>query len=128
MGQRTNWTEGEYLEYLRRKDAVVQEIVKSSKPSKAKGKPNATEAEFLLQLKADYPQLDFLFEEVKLRIDDGCWYTPDYFCPEMATFYEVKGPHIWDDSKVKFKAARRIHAWARFQMHQKKDGTWKRLH
>jgi hypothetical protein len=29
---------------------------------------------------------------------------------------------------VKFKSACTIHPWAVFQMHQKKNGSWRRIH
>jgi hypothetical protein len=86
------------------------------------------ESEFELHLKADWPQLTILYETVKLKIDDTCWYLPDFFIPELLTFFEVKGPQIWEDSKIKFKAARVLHGWACFQMHQKKNGVWTRLY
>ena len=68
-----------------------------------------------------------LYEPLKLRIDDTCWYTPDFWIPEMITFFEVKGGHAWEDSIVKFKAARAIHTWAKFEMHQKKLGVWRQI-
>jgi hypothetical protein len=91
---------------------------------------NQTEREYSLILQAAYPDQIIRFEEIKLRISDGCWYTPDFFlfvdgCP---TFFEVKGAHVWDDSRVKFKAARELHKWANLELHQKKAGIWSQIY
>lgn len=43
------------------------------------------------------------------------------------TFIEIKGAHIWDDAKVKFKAAKDKYLWAKFQMWQLKRGEWKQI-
>lgn len=72
------------------------------------------------------------FESVTLRLADGCRYTPD-FTVHTGTlvrpirFIEVKGNHIWDDSKVKFKVAKERFWWAEFAMLQKKKGEWKQI-
>jgi hypothetical protein len=90
---------------------------------------NRTEHEYSLILKAAYPDQIIRFEEIKLRISDGCWYTPDFFLfvNGQPTFFEVKGAHVWDDSRVKFKAARELHKWANFEMHQKTKSGWKQI-
>ena len=70
------------------------------------------------------------YERIKLRLGDGCWYTPDFVTIGMdlqLTFHEVKGGHIWDDAKVKFKVAREQYPEFDFELHQKKQGSWTRL-
>lgn len=64
---------------------------------------------------------------MRLRIDATCWYLPDFWCPEMLTFFEVKGPHIYEDSVIKFKAVRAIHTWAHFEMWQRWLGSWRQI-
>jgi hypothetical protein len=93
---------------------------------------NQTEREFSLILEARKRrgEIDgWAFESVKLRLADGCWYTPDFFVwGECGNgFYEVKGRHIWDDAKVKFKVAREEHKWATFEMWRKIDGRWTQI-
>jgi hypothetical protein len=98
--------------------------------------PNKTESEFgriLEHRKLTSGDPEFIsvrFEAAKLRIAENCYYTPDWMCEDhkgRITFFEVKGGHIWDDSKVKFKAAAELHTWANFEMHQKKGGAWTRI-
>ena len=74
-----------------------------------------------------HPSLTLVYEPVKLRIDDSCWYLPDFYCPELFTFYEIKGPHIYEDSVIKFKAARALHKWCKFQMWQRWLGSWRQI-
>jgi len=107
---------------------------------------NKTEREFSLMLERDKRcgVIDgWMFQGIKLRLADGCWYTPDFMAwkvievPDLAhiyravdglkqyrkfvipTIYEVKGAHIWDDAKVKFKVAKEHCTWASFEMWQK---------
>jgi hypothetical protein len=107
---------------------------------KAKALPremNKTEAEFgrILEARIAKGELrgPLMFEKIKLRLGKKCWYTPDWSCFTLfegvwlPIFFEVKGGHIWDDSKVKFKTAVEQHPWAFFDMWQKKAGQWKRI-
>ncbi|HEX7531459.1 MAG TPA: hypothetical protein VF333_09965, partial [Pyrinomonadaceae bacterium] len=107
---------------------VAQKKIRGSR------QPNKTEAEFGRILKARKRAGEFdsvTFEAVKLRIAGNCYYTPDWMTWDYEwaaiIFYEVKGSHIWDDSKVKFKAAKELHPWASFEMWQKKAGNWSRI-
>lgn len=91
---------------------------------------NKTEAEFELMLKAEYPSDIILFESIKFRLGDKCWYTPDFVrigYIGVLHVYEVKGGHIWDDSKVKFKCAKEQFPKIEFQMFQKKKGKWSQI-
>lgn len=92
---------------------------------------NKTESEFELILKAQYPDAVIWYESIKLRLADRCWYTPDFVRYSALTgefcFYEVKGGHIWDDSKVKFKCAKEQYPQFEFAMFQKKKGEWSQI-
>jgi hypothetical protein len=69
----------------------------------------------------------FEYEAVKLRINDRCWYTPDFLVVVtggLIEFHEVKGGYIHDDAMVKFKAAAALHPWAVFRMMQWDKGSW----
>ena len=91
-----------------------------------KGK-NKTEAEFEAWFKFEHPSITLFYEAIKLRIDATCWYLPDFWCPELMTFFEIKGGHVWDDAIVKYKAARALHKWAKFAAWQKKNGAWREI-
>jgi hypothetical protein len=66
------------------------------------------------------------FEPLKLRLSDGCFYTPD-FCVLRADMglelHEIKGGFWQDDAKVKFKLARE-HFPAVFRAFRKVKGVW----
>jgi hypothetical protein len=110
------------------------------KVHKAKGM-NKTEAEFgmMLEARRRRGEIDgYLFEGFKIRLADGCWYTPDFMAWKWCAphridksiwvrFYEVKGRHIWDDAKVKFRVAKEQVKWATFEMHQKTKEGWKQI-
>jgi hypothetical protein len=141
--QRTGRTLKEYLGYLRSRSEPQkpsdprlatttlpghQKPVQRKWSTKKRPSKTKAEADYELILKAEHPEAAILFEAVKLKIDDTCWYLPDFFIPEIVTFFEVKGSHIWEDSKIKFKAARVLYPWAKFEMWQIKGGSWKRLY
>ena len=122
------WSRAQYDAYCVRtgvrKPATTRKIEKAVR-TREKTK---TEADFELELKRQHPSLTILYEPLKLRIDGTCWYLPDFFVPELHTFFEVKGPHIFEDSIIKFKAARAIHTWAKFECWQRKrDGIWRQI-
>jgi hypothetical protein len=138
-GQRTNWSRDQYEDYCRR-TGQVSEFVKpigktlvevfagekkpvAGRTAPRKGKTK-TESEFETWYKFGHPTLTLLYEAIKLRIDLTCWYLPDFYVPEQQLFIEVKGPYIWPDALIKFKAARAMNAWAKFAMWQKKKGGW----
>jgi hypothetical protein len=77
------------------------------KPHKT-GQMNDTEAEYLRTVleprRATGEILDIRFEEVKFRLADNTYYTPDFFVttPQGFEVHEVKGR--WeDDARVKWK-------------------------
>lgn len=93
---------------------------------------NKTEAEYSLILEAMKRKgeiLDWKFEGIKLKIGEGCFYTPDFMVTEQTDstyrdgcefitrvkFIEVKG-FLRDDARVKFLAAQEQHKWASFEM------------
>ena len=102
------------------------------KPRQAK-EPNKTEADFhrILESRQRHGEFEtIMFEGCKLRIGPNCYYSPDFMAINYegrVTFFEVKGGHIWDDSKVKFKAAKEKHSWAKFQMWQRKRSEWRQI-
>lgn len=77
------------------------------------------------------------FESIKLRLADGCWYSPDYcvLLPDgLVEFHEVKAakadgkPLYEDDARVKIKVAAEQHWQFRFvgayKLPRKAGGGW----
>jgi hypothetical protein len=117
------WTRAQYLEFCRRNGTTPLPII----PAEGRKKKTNTEEAFAMWFHFRHPSCGLLYEPFKLRIDGTCWYTPDYFCPELLTVFEVKGSHIFEDSVIKFKAARAMHAYFHFEAWQLKDGTWRQI-
>jgi hypothetical protein len=123
------WSRAQYTEFCEKHGTVPAPRRKKSvagRTARRRGK-NKTEFEFEAWFKYQHPSVSLLFEAIKLRIDETCWFLPDYWCPELSTFFEVKGPHIFEDAIVKFKAARALHTWCKFQMWQKWKGSWRQI-
>lgn len=73
------------------------------------------------------------FEEIKLRLADGTFYTPDFAVINenfRLEFIEVKG-FVRDDAMAKFKIAARLFPFARFRMIRKlkisEGGGWETI-
>lgn len=47
--------------------------------------------------------------------------------PGAVTFYEIKGPQIWEKNRIKYKVAVEHYPWARFALWQRDAGEWKQL-
>jgi hypothetical protein len=93
---------------------------------------NKTESEYALILEARARRDEIKqskFEEVKIRIGDGCWYVPDFFVErhdQKPLFIEIKG-FMRDDARVKFLAAKELHTWADFEMWRKTKSGWEQI-
>jgi hypothetical protein len=96
--------------------------------------PNKTESAFFQLLEARRRRGEFqsvTFEGAKLRLGENCFYAPDFMAVDntgLVTFFETKGAHTWEDSIIKFKAAKEIHSWAMFELWQRKAGEWRQLY
>jgi hypothetical protein len=80
--------------------------------------PNQLELRWELALRADPDVLDFAREPEAIHIADRCLYWPDYRVTTRSgarRFDEVKGPHCFEDSRIKFKAASRVTPDAEFR-------------
>lgn len=69
----------------------------------------------------------FAFEGLTVRLAKRTRYTPDFLVvlPDgRLELHEIKGGHIWDDSKVKFKVAREMYPWFVWRMLQWKHAAW----
>ena len=117
--------------------ALAEVLPKSEPPKDSTTTPaqrmNATEHGFSIGLEASRRAgliEDWKFEAVKLRIGPRCFYTPDFLVERFGQkplFLETKGPFVREDSRVKFIAAKELHKWADFEMHQLTQGDWRRI-
>lgn len=107
---------------------VIADIKAKFSALRKSKEPNKTEAEFGRRLQAEFKR-EPIFEAFKIRIAGNCYYAPDWtiWMDGKLWFFEVKGAHIWDDSKVKFKAAKERYPYFEFEMWQKKVGSWRRI-
>ena len=129
MSQRVVWSREQYQAFLAKKGIAAASTRKkpvAGRTASRKGK-NKTEAEFEVWFKYQHPSVSLFYEAVKLRIDTTCWFLPDYWCPELMTFFEVKGGYLWDDAIIKFKACRALYPWAKWKMFQKWHGEWREI-
>lgn len=114
---------------------------------KKKPRMNKTESSYTLQLQAlkQCGQiLEYKFEGITLLLDDPSVgkkvrYTPDFLvikyqlnAPDgiavVIEFHETKGPHIWEDAKLKFRWARQQYPWFKFHMKQYKNQQWNEIY
>ena len=89
---------------------------------------NKTEAAHALRLTADPQVVGWEFEAFKVRVGLGrTWYTPDFLVrlrDGSIRLDEVKGGHIHDDARVKFKTAAMLYPWWGWRMVQRRKGAW----
>jgi len=90
---------------------------------------NKLESEFFEWLKRTYSQARVTPHGIKLRIGNGCYYTPD-FLVDLSTsktpqvlIYETKGKQVWDDSIVKLKAAASVYPFLKFHLVTRRGRT-----
>lgn len=95
---------------------------------------NKTEKRFLEYLRAKYTdrQCRIGIQDHTLRIGADCRYTPDFslwlgFNGGTMTFFDVKGPHTWEDAKVKLKATATQFSMYKFNIAIEDDGQWQIL-
>ena len=84
---------------------------------------NKLEEEFGEWLARTFPAYRRYPQAIRLKLANGVTYTPDWFCPDILKFYEVKGPVNRDDAVVKLKQAPHEHPWARFSLVWKDEST-----
>lgn len=111
-----------------------------------KDRMNKTEREYsfiLAAMKLRGEIIEYRFEGISLswgldpETQKLMWYTPDFYIVTDVDqdgeypgilLIEVKGPHIFAQDLIRFKGCRAEWPMYRFEMHQKKDGKWLRLH
>jgi hypothetical protein len=107
-----------------------------------KPRMNKTESEYALILEAMKRRGEIVawkFEGISLswgadpKTGKPMWFTPDFtvwvYGAIQVGLIEVKGAHVFSRDLVRYKGCRAEWGmWFIFQMHQKKQGEWKRIH
>lgn len=115
------------------RSAVVpqSDIIERRQPvgPRAKPKLNKTETRWLGILTARAAKegwTSLRSQAITIELGEHCRYTPDFsaMIAGRLTFWEVKGAHVWDDAKVKFKVAPRLYPEFSFWLAQWKGGQW----
>lgn len=128
------WTEEQLREYLRRGqgsgDAPRKpEMAEVSGQAPRPDRLNKTEAAFLATLKHQWPFATILSQQVKLRLAQKTWYTPDFILIQQdmsgtrMLAYEVKG-FMRDDAAVKLKVAAEAYPFFEWHLVRKTKGGW----
>jgi len=95
---------------------------------------NKTEKSFLVRLNAVYGPERVLSQSITLQIANGCTFRPDFIVVQgmdgsdlwSMMAFEVKGPYVWDDAKVKLKVAARMYPWIKFYLASRDGlGGWR---
>jgi hypothetical protein len=91
---------------------------------------NRTEAEYAALLAAEPGVLSVVFGSVKFRLAKRCWYTPDLVAltRDGLLVVEVKGAHVRDDGRDRFKIAAAQYPLARWRMVQKTKAGWRTVY
>lgn len=106
-----------------------------------KPRQNKTELAFGLILEAQKQRREIIeYKPFGIRLEWGAHpetgkpqvYSPDFTVWETGAAFlrliEVKGPHIWQKDRIRFRGCRAEWGmWFQFEMWQKKAGQWKRL-
>lgn len=63
---------------------------------------------------------------VTLILASDLRFTPDFWAIDEVGIraIDVKGKHVWEDSRIKIKVAARIFPWVRFLIATEKEGAW----
>lgn len=133
------WTEEELAAHLREKSlrTVPREVIASDKPAEpqpiARGRqPNKLESAYALELKWQHQQglIEwYRYEAVTLKLGFDTRFTPDYMVQPSGSsrprFDEVKGPHMFEDARVKLMAAATMFPMFDFYLVRRAtDGGW----
>ncbi len=121
------WMPGKDGSWSRPKAVPVLDQQPAKKVRKPRRMPkpllmNKLEQRFARYMVELYPGTMLHAQAVTLRLAAGTTYTPD-FLMETA-FYEVKGPHMWDDAWVKLKLAAKIYPQFTFYFCEEIEGKW----
>lgn len=110
--------------------SMISEMRKPMIKQRSKPLLNNLETEFLDELK-NIGWKVILCQAVKLRLCNGVWYTPDFITAHCdiddspLVAWEVKGPHVWEDSIIKMKVAAGQYSFGQWRLaHKDSRGLW----
>lgn len=86
--------------------------------------PNKLEREAMEWLRHKYFDSCLRFHALALNLANGVRYTPDIVGCDPLSFWEVKGPKMWDDAVVKLKVAARQWPSAYIYLLYKEGPNW----
>lgn len=125
-------TEQEYLALLARRMRKVGKLKNPTEPAPVKVIPkpkpdrlNKMESAFAQYLMQHTGYL-VLAQQIKLRLADKTWYTPDFVCfcmDGVVRIYETKG-FMRDDAAVKLKVAAEQYWFFQWHLVTRKKGEW----
>ncbi len=86
-------------------------------------------AELLKQQQYSGEILKFYYEQVKFRLAEKTFYTPDFLVvkPDHLEIVEIKG-FLRDDAAVKFKCAAELYPWLKWKMIRWKKKQWETIY
>jgi hypothetical protein len=86
-------------------------------------------AELLRQQQYAGEILKFYYEQVKFRLAEKTFYTPDFLVVKLdhLEIVEVKG-FLLDDAAVKFKCAAELYPWIKWKMIRWKNKQWETIY
>lgn len=127
-GDPRTWS-SDLRERLAPRDAVAMAPAVRKRPRKAG--MNGTEGEYartLETLRLAGEIVAWRFEAVTFNLDEETKYTPDFMVVGKSgiEFHEVKGGHVWEDSRIKWKWARDAWPWFTWVWARKRRGAWER--
>lgn len=132
----TNVTQQEYDEMLQRAranamanaaPAISQRHVEPRTPKRQWNKTEEAYSQLLEARRRVGQILDWKYEAITLKLADDCRYTPDFavWLPDGSLhFHEVKGAHVRDDARAKYKAATALFPYFGWWWAQFKKGIW----
>ena len=133
MSRGARWTESQYDQYIHQAQRIVQKSTVLPCPSKPADGLNKTERAYLSLLTARLRAGELVailgHESIKFRVGEHrCWYSPDFpviGLDGVLEMHEVKGGHVYEDSRVKFQAAKQQYPAFRWVWAQYIKGEWR---
>jgi hypothetical protein len=124
---------------IRARLAMLEDAPAATAPTKGAGKlrgvPNKTELRFLGDVLEPMVAAGELvrveYEAITFHVHGVARYTPDFvgWLPDGRIHcFEVKGAHVREQDRVRWKAHSRARPWVWWSLHQWREGKWKTLY
>lgn len=103
------------------KRQIFKRVKQSSKPLL-----NKLESEFLARWERNFgPQGKLKIQAITFRLGNGVRYTPDFVDLEGKSAYEVKGPFMREDARIKLEVAAHEYSEFTWFLYWKDCGEWR---